>query len=104
MNFFPVGQTHFLATSAFLFTLGVLTVVVRRNLIVILMGVELMLNAGNLAIVAFSRFSGHPAGHVYVLLIMTVAAAEVAVGLGILIALFRTRKTINADEATYLRW
>lgn len=87
-----------------LFTIGVLTVIVRRNLIVILMGIELMLNAGNLAILAFSRLHGSMTGHIYVLLIMTVAAAEVAVGLGILIALFRTRKTVNADEVSFLRW
>lgn len=87
-----------------LFTIGVLTVIVRRNLIVILMGIELMLNAGNLAILAFSRLHVSMTGHIYVLLIMTVAAAEVAVGLGILIALFRTRKTVNADEVSFLRW
>lgn len=104
MNFFPVGLPHYIALSAILFTLGVLTVIIRRNLIVILMGIELMLNAGNLAILAFSRYWNDMTGHVYVLLIMTVAAAEVAVGLAILIALFRTRKTINADEASYLRW
>lgn len=104
MNLFPVGLAHYLGLTAALFTLGVLTVIVRRNLIVILMGIELMLNAGNLAILAFSRFHGHMAGHVYVLLIMTVAAAEVAVGLGILIALFRARKTVNVDEVSFLRW
>lgn len=104
MNFFPVGLAHYLALSAVLFSFGVLVVILRRNLIVILMGIELMLNAGNLAILAFSRQFGDMTGHVYVLLIMTVAAAEVAVGLAILIALFRTRKTINADEASYLRW
>lgn len=104
MNLFPVGLTHYLATSAALFTMGVLTVILRRNLLVMLMGIELMLNAGNLAILSFSRFQGGMAGHVYVLLIMTVAAAEVAVGLAILIALFRARKTVNADEASFLRW
>ncbi len=101
---FPVGLTQYLLLSASLFTIGVLTVILRRNLLVIFMGVELMLNAGNLAILSFSRFGAGPSGHVYVLLIMTVAAAEVAVGLAIVIALFRTRKTVNADEATYLRW
>ena len=104
MNFFPVGLTHYIALSAILFSFGVLIVILRRNLIVILMGIELMLNAGNLAILAFSRNFGDMTGHVYVLLIMTVAAAEVAVGRAILIVLFRTRKTINADEASYLRW
>lgn len=104
MTFFPVGLTHYLALSAILFTIGVLTVIIRRNLIVILMGIELMLNAGNLTLLAFCRFQGNMSGHIYVLLIMTVAAAEAAVGLAILIALFRTRKTINADEVTYLRW
>lgn len=104
MTLFPVGLTHYLATGAVLFTLGVTVVILRRNLIVIFMGIELMLNAGNLTLMAFSRYTAGMSGHVYVLLIMTVAAAEVAVGLAILIALFRTRKTVNADEASYLRW
>lgn len=104
MTLFPVGLGHYLTLSAVLFVLGVLTVIIRRNLLIILMGIELMLNAGNIAILAFSKFHNNMSGHVYVLLIMTVAAAEVAVGLAILISLFRTRKTVNADEATYLRW
>lgn len=104
MNLFPVSLGHYIAASAALFTIGVLTVIIRRNLIVVLMGIELMLNAGNLAFLAFSHYFVSMEGHVYVLLIMTVAAAEVAVGLAILIALFRTRKTINADEVTFLRW
>ena len=104
MTLFPVGLTHYLAVSAILFSMGVLTVILRRNLLVIFMGIELMLNAANLAFLAFSRYMGDMSGHVYVLLIMTVAAAEVAVGLAILIALFRVRKTVNVDEVSYLRW
>ncbi|MBI4179430.1 NADH-quinone oxidoreductase subunit NuoK [bacterium] len=104
MTFFPVGLSHYLCLSGVLFTIGVLVVILRRNLIVIFMGIELMLNAANLSIVAFSRHLEDMSGHVFVLLIMTVAAAEVAVGLAILIALFRTRRTINADEVSYLRW
>ncbi len=104
MSLFPVGLQHYLALSVILFALGILTVILRRNLLIILMGIELMLNAGNVAILAFSKFNAAMSGQVYVLLTMTVAAAEAAVGLAILIALFRTRKTVNADEATYLRW
>lgn len=99
-----VGLPHYLALSATLFSIGVVTVILRRNLLVILMGVELMLNGANVAGAAFAKFGGTPGGHVYVLMVMTVAAAEVAVGLAILIVLFRARKSIDADDASMLRW
>jgi NADH-quinone oxidoreductase subunit K len=98
----PAG--YFLALSAILFTIGVAGVLVRRNLIVMLMSIELMLNAVNLAFVAFSRALGSVDGQVIVFFVMTVAAAEAAVGLAIMIAIFRNRETINADELNLMRW
>ena len=90
--------------SAILFTIGVVGALVRRNIIVILMSIELMLNAVNLAFVAFSRIHGESSGHVFVLMVITVAAAEVAVGLGIVISLFRNRDTVNVDDVSLLKW
>ena len=90
--------------SAILFTLGVAGVLLRRNVIVIFMSIELMLNAANLAFVAISRSLGTMDGQVIVLLVMTVAAAEAAVGLAIILAAFRNRPTVNADELSLLRW
>jgi NADH-quinone oxidoreductase subunit K len=93
-----------IALSAILFVLGVLGALTRRNLIVILMSIELMLNAVNLALVAFSRQWGDLAGHVFVLMVIVVAAAEVAVGLGIVIALFRNRESVNVEDSSLLKW
>ena len=90
--------------SALLFVLGTLGAVTRRNLIVILMSIELMLNAVNLALVAFSRQWADLSGHIFVLMVIVVAAAEVAVGLGIVIALFRNRETVNVDDVSLLKW
>jgi len=90
--------------SVVLFAIGVVGALVRRNVIVILMSVELMLNAVNLAFVAFSRMHGNNDGHVFVLIVITVAAAEVAVGLGIVISLFRNRDTVNVDDVSLLKW
>ena len=92
------------ALSAILFVLGALGALTRRNLIVILMSIELMLNAVNLALVAFSRQWGDLAGHIFVLMVIVVAAAEVAVGLGIVIALFRNRESMNIEDVSLLRW
>jgi len=92
------------ALSAILFVLGALGALTRRNLIVILMSIELMLNAVNLALVAFSRQWGDLAGHVFVLMVIVVAAAEVAVGLGIVIALFRNRESVNVEDVSLLKW
>jgi NADH-quinone oxidoreductase subunit K len=90
--------------SAILFGIGVVGALVRRNIVVILMSIELMLNAVNLAFVAFARMHGNNDGHVFVLMVITVAAAEVAVGLGILISLFRNRDTVNVDDVSLLKW
>jgi NADH-quinone oxidoreductase subunit K len=92
------------ALSAILFVLGALGALTRRNLIVILMSIELMLNAVNLALVAFSRQWGDLAGHIFVLMVIVVAAAEVAVGLGIVIALFRNRESMNVEDSSLLKW
>jgi NADH-quinone oxidoreductase subunit K len=93
-----------LAVSAILFSLGVAGVLVRRGAINILMCVELMLNAANLVFIAFSRYYQEAEGQVYVFFIMTLAAAEAAVGLAIVIALFRLRETTDVDELNLLKW
>jgi len=100
----PTPISWYLTLSAMLFAIGVAGVVVRRNIIVIFMAIELMLNAVNLTFVAFARALGTMDGQVIVFFVMTVAAAEAAVGLAIIIALFRTRETTNADELATLKW
>jgi NADH-quinone oxidoreductase subunit K len=100
----PTPLAWYLALSAVLFTIGVLGVLVRRNVIVIFMAIELMLNAVNLAFVAIARSQGSLDGQVIVFFVMTVAAAEAAVGLAIILAVFRNRETTNADELATLRW
>ncbi len=99
-----VPISHAIALSALLFALGALGALTRRNLIAILMSIELMLNAVNLALVAFSRQWGDPAGQLFVLMVIVVAAAEVAVGLGIVLALFRNRESVNVEDASLLKW
>ncbi len=94
----------FLLMGALLFTIGCVGVLVRRNAIVILMCIELMLNAVNLTFAAFARENQSMAGHVFVFFVMTVAAAEAAVGLAIVIALFRRRRTTDVEDATLMRW
>ena len=93
----------YLALSAVLFAVGFLGVLLRRNALVIFMGLELMLVAATLALVAFSRFNGQMDGNVFVFFILTVAAAEVAVGLAIVVALFRRRGTIRVDQLDSLK-
>jgi NADH-quinone oxidoreductase subunit K len=100
----PTPLSWYLALSALLFTIGVAGVLVRRNVIVIFMAIELMLNAVNLAVVALARSLGSVDGQVIVFFVMTVAAAEAAVGLAIILAMFRNRETTNADELATLRW
>ncbi len=94
----------YLILGAVLFTIGVIGVLVRRNVIVIFMSIELMLNAVNLVFVALSRQLHVMDGQVVVFFVMTVAAAEAAVGLAIIISTFRNRETVNADELNLLRW
>jgi NADH-quinone oxidoreductase subunit K len=94
----------FLLIAAVLFTIGCVGVLIRRNAIVILMCIELMLNAVNLTFVAFAHDNQSMTGHVFVFFVMTVAAAEAAVGLAIVIALFRRRLTTNVEDASLMRW
>ena len=98
-----IGLEHYLVVSALLFCLGLLGVVLRRNLLVIYMALELMLNAANLALVAFSRFNGHLNGQVMVFFIITVAAAEVSVGLALIVALYRKRQTAHVEDLTTMK-
>src|SRR3989440_4783859 len=98
----PIG--HYLFLSLALFIIGVVGVVTRRNVIVVLMSIELILNAVNINLVAFSRLYGDVAGQVFALFIIADAAAEAAVGLGIIIAFFRNRETVLADEMDLLKW
>jgi NADH-quinone oxidoreductase subunit K len=93
----------YLALSAVLFTIGVVGVIVKRNVIAMFMCIELMLNAVNLTFVAFSSFFREVSGQLFVFIVMTVAAAEAAVGLGIIIAIFRNRESLNVDEANILK-
>ncbi len=98
-----VGLEHYLVVSALLFSLGLLGVIVRRNLLVIYMGLELMLNAANLALVAFSSFNRNLDGQVFVFFIITVAAAEVAVGLALIVALYRKRQSAHVEDLTMMK-
>lgn len=94
---------YYVALSAVLFTIGALGVLTRRNAIIIFMSIELMLNSANLLFVAFARMYESLGGQIFVFFVMTVAAAEVAVGLALIVAVFRTKQTINIDEASTLK-
>ena len=99
-----VATSHYLILSVILFSIGVAGVLTRRNAIVIFMCIELMLNAVNLAFVAFARHLGQADGQVFVFFVMAVAAAEVAVGLAIIITVFRNRETVDVAEVNLLKW
>jgi NADH-quinone oxidoreductase subunit K len=99
----PVGLQHYLVVSALLFALGLLGVITRRNLLVIYMSLELMLNSANLALVAFSRFNSNLDGQIMVFFVITVAAAEVAVGLALIVALFRKRQSVHVEDIATLK-
>ena len=99
-----VPLSYYIVLSAVLFAIGVAGVLTRRNAIVIFMSVELMLNAVNLSFVAFARYLGLGSGQVIVFFVMAVAAAEVAVGLAVIIALFRNRETVDVGQVNLLRW
>ena len=98
-----VGLEHYLVVSALLFALGLLGVITRRNLLVIYMSLELMLNSANLALVAFSRFNSNLDGQIMVFFVITVAAAEVAVGLALMVALFRKRQAVRVEDIATLK-
>jgi NADH-quinone oxidoreductase subunit K len=99
-----VPLAYYLILSALLFAIGVVGVLINRNAIVIFMSIEIMLNAVNLSLIAFSQFMGSPAGQVIVFLVMAVAAAEAAVGLAIIVVIHRTRKSINVDDVNLMKW
>ena len=95
--------TWFLYLAAILFTIGLAGVLMKRNALIVMMSVELMLNAANLTFLAFARQTGNLAGHAIAFFVIAVAASEAAVGLAIVIAVFRTRETLNIDEVTVLK-
>ncbi|MBN1634709.1 MAG: NADH-quinone oxidoreductase subunit NuoK [Ignavibacteria bacterium] len=99
-----VSLDYFLTLSIILFSIGVIGVLIRRNAIIIFMSIELMLNSVNLSLISFSSFMGDSQGQILVFFVMAVAAAEAAVGLAIIIALFRNKETINIDEINILKW
>lgn len=99
-----ITTLHYLVLGAALFLLGVIGVLTRRNVVIVLMSIELILNAVNLNLVAFSRMWGEVHGQVFAIFVITDAAAEAAVGLGILIAFFRNKETVNIDEVNLLKW
>lgn len=99
-----MNLTFYLILALLLFSIGVIGVLIRRNAIIVFMCIELMLNSVNLVFVAFSSFLGTVNGQIFVFFIMTVAAAEAAIGLAIIIALFRNKQTINIDEINILKW
>ena len=99
-----IPTTHFVALAVLLFAVGAAGALLRRSGIAILLGIELMLNGGNLALVAFAREHGQLDGQVLVFFVMAVAAAEVAVGLALLVAIFRKQQSIDVDRLNILRW
>jgi NADH-quinone oxidoreductase subunit K len=100
----PITPYHYLVLAAALFTIGLIGVMVRRNIIVVLMSIELMLNAVNINLVAFSYQLRDGAGQVFAIFVVAVAAAEAAVGLGIILAFYRNKETVNIDEMDIMRW
>jgi NADH-quinone oxidoreductase subunit K len=99
-----ISSLNYLVVSALLFTIGVTGVLLRRNLVVVLMSIELILNAVNINLVVFSRVHHHVVGQAFALFVVAVAVAEATVALGVLIALFRNRGTVLADELDLLKW
>ncbi len=100
----PITTMHYLALSAALLLIGTVGVLTRRNIVIILMSIELILNAVNLNLVAFSRQLSAVSGQAFAIFVIADAAAEAAIGLGILIALFRNKETLQADEIDLLKW
>ncbi|MBI3606860.1 MAG: NADH-quinone oxidoreductase subunit NuoK [Nitrospirae bacterium] len=99
-----VPLSYYLTLGAVLFGIGIVGVLIRKNIIIILLSIELMLNAANINFVAFSHYLQDVTGQVFVFFVMTVAAAEVAVGLAIIIALYRNRSTINVEDISLMKW
>ena len=99
-----VPLSYYLILSGILFAIGVVGVLINRNAIVIFMSIEIMLNAVNLSLIAFSQFMNSPAGQVIVFLVMAVAAAEAAVGLAIIVVIHRQKESINVDDVNLMKW
>jgi NADH-quinone oxidoreductase subunit K len=99
-----ISTGHYLVVSTGLLLIGTLGVLTRRNIVIILMSLELILNAANINLIAFSRHYGNVNGQIFAIFVITIAVAEAAVGLGILIALFRNKGTVLADEIDLLKW
>jgi NADH-quinone oxidoreductase subunit K len=99
-----VPLSHYLIFSATLFSIGVLGVLIRRNAIVVFMCIEIMLNAVNISLIAFDRYLNQHDGQIFSFMVICVAAAEVSVGLAIVIALFRNKATVNLDEINLMKW
>src|SRR5436309_9126106 len=99
-----ITPTHYMLLSAALFMIGVIGVMVRRNIIIIFMSIELILNAVNINLVAFSNQLQNLVGQVFAIFVIAVAAAEAAVGLGIILAFYRNKETVNIDEMNLMRW
>ena len=99
-----VGLEHFLVLSAVLFTIGLYGALAKKNVVVILICIEIMLNAVNIAMVAFSRYGNILTGQVFAIFIMVVAAAEVAIGLAIIIAIYRSRGTVDVEKTDLMKW
>jgi len=100
----PITTVHYLVLSAALLTIGTIGVLARRNIVIILMSIELILNAVNINLVAFSHYFREVSGQIFAIFVIAVAVAEAAVGLGILIAVFRNKETVLADEVNLLKW
>lgn len=99
-----ITLNHYLVLSGLLFIIGAVGVVIRRNALVIFMSIELMLNSVNLLFVAFSKYLNNLSGQVFVFFVLTVAAAEVVVGLAIIVLIFRNKSTVNVDEINLMKW
>jgi NADH-quinone oxidoreductase subunit K len=100
----PITPAHYIALSAALFTIGVIGVLVRRNIIIIFLSIELILNAVNINLVVFSNQLQNVVGQVFAIFVIAVAAAEAAVGLGIILAFYRNKETVNIDEMNLMKW
>jgi NADH-quinone oxidoreductase subunit K len=99
-----ITPTHYMVLSATLFVIGIIGVMTRRNIIIVLMSIELILNAVNINLVAFSNQLQNGNGQVFAIFVIAVAAAETAVGLGIILAFYRNKETVNIDEISIMRW
>jgi NADH-quinone oxidoreductase subunit K len=99
-----ITQTHYLLLSAALFAIGVFGVLTRRNVIVIFLSIELILNAVNINLVGFAEHWGNPSGQVFAIFVIAVAVAEAVIGLGIIVAFYRNKETINIDEMNLMKW